>query len=92
MTIQNIGIIGKRIIGELAGILVIVGLVIGDGVVVIAGHQIHGGIPGILTNPMTIGGAMIHGMYPQIITTRNQHLLLPQLQSLQILQQTRLNL
>lgn len=62
MIIQNTGTIGKKIIGESVGIMMIVGLVIGDGVVVIVGHLILGGILGILTSRMTIGGAMIHGV------------------------------
>ena len=62
MIIQNTGIIGKKIIGESVGIMMIVGLVIGDGVVAIVDHLILGGILGILTNLMTIGGATIHGV------------------------------
>lgn len=92
MTIQNTGIIGKRIIGELVGIMMIVGLVIGDGVVVIVGRRIRGGIHGILINRMTIGGAMIHGVLTQVITIRSLHLPLLQPQSPQIQPQTRLNL
>lgn len=92
MIIQNTGIIGKRIIGELVGIMMIVGLGIGDGVVVIVGRPIRGGIPGILTNRMTIGGVMIHGVPIQVITIRSLHLSLLQPQSLQIQPQTRLNL
>ena len=93
MTIQNIGIIGKRIIGELVGIMMIVGLVIGVGAVVIVDRQIHGGIHGILINRMIIGGAMIHGVPTQVIMIRNLHLPLPlpQPQSLQIQLQIRLN-
>ena len=94
MTIQNIGIIGKRIIGELVGIMMIVGLGIGVGAVVIVDRQIHGGIPGVLINRMIIGGATIHGVPTQIITIRNlhPHQHLPRRQSLQTLLRTRLNL
>lgn len=88
MTIQIIGIIGKKTIGELVGIPGTVGLVIGDGEVVQL-VQIHGGITGIPTKQMIIGGAMTYGIL-QVIKTinRHQHLHLHPLLNLQTPLQT----